>query len=103
MSATPSTHSSWDTNSGVRERLALLAELGPDLIPSSWGYNPTSDVWYYCGPHSPSRNVRRIRIVREAAESLRLIAQRGLDQASAMTFIGHPPTAPAAAGKEGRP
>lgn len=77
----------WDHASGIRERLALLAHLGPELNEGNWGYHPSRDYWYSCGPEMDRR---RINICQEGQESLYLIALRhGMDYAAAMARIGH--------------
>jgi hypothetical protein len=84
------TATKWDVQSGIRERLALLAQFGPDLDPHVWGYHSHRDHWYYCGP---PRDVagRGVRINHEGAKSLELIAERwNMDRATAMSFIGYP-------------
>lgn len=82
------TNNHFDTQSGIRERLALLAELGPALAASDWGYHPSRDYWYACG----AERVRRtIEVKQEGVASLDIIAQRfGMDRRAAMAFIGYP-------------
>lgn len=83
----------WDTESGVRERLALLADLGPNLKEGYWGYHPSRDYWYPCGPGSrdmPDAHRRTLyrEVNQEASESLRLIQERwGLDHEAALKRI----------------
>ncbi len=78
----------WDGNSGIRERLALLATYGHDLTPSSWGYNPSRDTWYFCGESNKSL---RGEVRQEGEASLALILNRwGIDRATAMSMIGYP-------------
>lgn len=79
----------WDTNSGIRERLALLASKGPDVDPSHWGYNPSRDIWCYCGP--VVKPIAALPVKQEGSASLAIIAERwNLDRPSAMRTIGHP-------------
>lgn len=82
----------WDTASGIRERLALLADLGPTLNEHHWGYHPSRDYWYSCGPESvehPEGCTTR-EVQQEGSASLAMIQERwGLDRAAAMARIGH--------------
>ena len=66
----------WDRQSGTRERLALLAAIGPTLNPHAWGYHPQRDEWYYCGPAAERPHVTAVEVEQEGAESLRLIFER---------------------------
>lgn len=79
----------WDNDSGVRERLALLADRGPTVKEQFWGYHPSGDYWYSCGPGETGERARH-EVNQEGADSLALIEQRwGLDRAAAMARIGH--------------
>lgn len=80
----------WDNNSGIRERLALLADRGPiTLNPDSWGYNPSRDRWYFCGPARPEQ-LGTIEVRQEGSASLALIQERwNMDRREAMAFIDH--------------
>lgn len=80
----------FDEGSGVRERLALLAERGPEMTPAAWGYNPSRDVWYYCGS-DPKIGRVRVEVRQEGSASLDIIATKhGMDRKTAMAFIGYP-------------
>lgn len=77
----------WDHSSGVRERLALLAEKGPGLIPHGWGYHPSRDFWYACGDDQRGN----VAVRQEGSASLALISERwNLNRVQAMEFIGYP-------------
>jgi hypothetical protein len=83
----------WAGESGIRERLALLAQFGTDFDPGNWGYHPSRDHWYYCGPREDltihSRGILNVK--QEGTRSLELIAERwNIDRATAMALIGHP-------------
>jgi len=79
----------WDHNSGVRERLALLAALGPVFEPVDWGYNSNRDVWYYCGPNRRQKG-RTIKVAQEGSGSLGIIAVKYLiERKEAMDLIGY--------------
>jgi hypothetical protein len=78
----------FDSQSGVRERLALLAQLGPTMTANDWGYNPSHDFWYACGTQT---RVAYLRIRQEGSASLDIIkAKWGMERASALAFIGYP-------------
>lgn len=82
----------WDHQSGIRERLALLAQWGTDFEPSLWGYHPSRDVWYYCGPAKDLASWGKdLKVRQEGVASLALILKRwNMDRATAMAFIGYP-------------
>jgi hypothetical protein len=83
----------WDNNSGIRERLALLAAQGPTLTPNDWGYNPSRDVWYQSSDRAIGSPVKRIEVKQEGSASLDIIERsHGLNYSAAMAFIGHPVT-----------
>lgn len=86
----------WDHQSGVRERLALLAAEGPDLNPALWGYHTSRDFWYACGDRmTRTAQGKRIDVKQEGVASLELIATRyGMDRRAAMQFIGYPERTP---------
>lgn len=88
------TQQHWDHQSGIRERLALLAQFGPtELNPHVWGYNPNRDIWYYCGEYrgSPAVAGRGVQVRQEGVASLALILERWqMGRADAMAFIGYP-------------
>ena len=85
-------HKIWDPASGIRERLALLAALGPTVNPHAWGYHAHQDYWYFCGERTTAQPTRKtIRVTQEGSASLGLIAVRYLmTRADAMALIGHP-------------
>lgn len=74
----------WDKQSGIRERLALLALIGPTIEPADWRYHPRADRWFhYVGPHCT--------VNQEGSVSLDLIASNWrLDRRAAMALIGYP-------------
>jgi len=79
--------SGWDAQSGVRERLAALAELGPTMEPRAWGYHASRDVWYACG----GQERRTFGVRQEGSASLAIIHERhGLERRAALIFIGYP-------------
>ncbi len=81
----------FDTQSGIRERLALVARLGPALDTSGWGYHPSRDFWYWCGSREEQPTIARVNVSQEGSESLRLIQERwSMDDQTAMAFIGYP-------------
>ena len=81
----------FDMNSGIRERLALLAEIGPKLAPDCWGYHTHRDYWYYCGGAREIQGKVKTEVKQEGQESLRLIQERwNMDRKTAMAFIGYP-------------
>ena len=74
----------WDEHSAIRERLFLLAALGPDLDPTAWRYYPRSDVWR-------ESLERTLAVSLDSRGSLAAIAKRwNLSRAEAMDFIGYP-------------
>lgn len=78
----------YDYSSGIRERLALLAALGPSLDSSDWGYHSSKDYWYYCGSTGERRT---IPVTQEGSASLALIEKCWhLSRVEAMEHIGHP-------------
>lgn len=80
----------FDKNSGIRERLALLAKVGPSEPFEQWSYNPHSDMWHASSEHS---TVLRLPIKQEGSASLELIRQHwGMNRQAAMAFIGYPET-----------
>lgn len=81
----------WDHQSGVRERLALLADIGPNLDPATWGYHPSRDFWYYCGGARERQGKVSAEVKQEGSASLALISERwNLNRVQAMEFIGYP-------------
>ena len=74
----------WNEDSGIRERLALLASRGPiTLVPVEWTYDPHRDIW--------SRGAQRVPVKQEGSASLALILERWhMDRVTAMAFIGYP-------------
>ncbi len=72
----------FDDKSGIRERLALLAAVGPGSC-DSWTYNPSSDSFHR--PH------RMIKVSQEGSASLDIIATRWhMTRRNAMRLIGYP-------------
>ena len=91
MTRVATTHTTFDHQSGVRERLALLAAIGPALDPSAWGYHPSRDFWYYCGGAREIQGAVQVTVKQEGSASLAIIAETwGMDRPSAMAFIGYP-------------
>lgn len=75
----------WDCNAGVRERLSLLALLGPGVKLEAWGYHPSKDYWYFCGAEGKQHIVKGLMPVSEA---LQLIATRWkMTEGAAFKFI----------------
>jgi hypothetical protein len=75
----------WYPNSGIRERLALLAVMGPTLDPREWRYEAGEDVWF------SRRQIARIRVSQEGTASLEILYRtHGLTRADAMALIGYP-------------
>lgn len=78
----------WDTQSGIRERLALLAIKGPEFHPNDYGYHPSKDFWYYCGANG-GRHVLQVK--QEGSASLALIQEKwNIARHEAMALIGYP-------------
>lgn len=78
----------FDNQSGIRERLALLAEVGPGAEFQYWGYHPSRDFWYY---HGPNEERRQVAVKQEGARSLELIAERWtIGRGDALALIGYP-------------
>lgn len=81
-----------DTKSGIRERLALLAAVGPNGA-NDWSYDPRFDRWFrfeYGGQMS------RLAVTQEGTASLSLIESRyRISRAAAMALIGYPEEHPA--------
>ncbi len=80
----------FDGASAIRERLALLAALGPNLTPSDWGYHPRRDFWYFCGDES-RRGRSMVSVKTEGSVSLDIIKERHkMSRRGALAFIGYP-------------
>ena len=78
----------WDRGSGTRERLALLAAIGPSLDPQCWGYHPTRDFWYYCGGAREIQGRVQVSHLPQAEESLTALAtQWSIDKETARDLI----------------
>lgn len=78
--------SAFDHNSGIRERLALLAEVGPHADVDRFQYDSHLDAWTL-----RAAPVKVLRVRQEGSRSLELIAERWhLDRRSAMAVIGYP-------------
>ena len=76
----------WHEQSGIRERLALLASRGPHNL-TEWDYNPRTDRWiragHMAGPY--------VEVKQEGSRSLELIEQKyKLNRREAMALIGYP-------------
>lgn len=71
----------WPDNTGVRERLFLLARI-EDPNPTDWIYNSRSDRW--------SNGTVGFKVSYEASTSLAMLADRGIDRQTAMERIGYP-------------
>lgn len=81
----------WDDRPAIRERLALLAAIGPERCKDDWQYNPSRDVWSL--PLSHPSGPSWIKVRTEGSASLAIILERwGLDRSAAMAFIGYPET-----------
>jgi hypothetical protein len=78
----------WDTESGARERLALLVAKGTGVHPQYWGYTPSRDYWYFCGPGASLQREQPIREIPPASESLAVLAERGISPEEAARLIG---------------
>ena len=77
----------FDSSSGLRERLALVAAIGPSVDPSRFAYDSHRDAWVVCGRNS----VRAVNIRQEGSASLELIQSKwGLGRKAAMELIGYP-------------
>jgi hypothetical protein len=81
----------WDHSSSLRERLALLAAIGPALDPRTWSYHYSRDVWYYCGEDTRASGSDYVTIRHNGSVSLALIAVKWqLNWAAAMALVGYP-------------
>ena len=81
----------WDHASGLRERLALLAAIGPTLEPSAWRYDSVNDAWYYRGGTREARGNDYVTIPQKGSVSLTLIANKwNVNWAAAMIIVGYP-------------
>ncbi len=77
--------SGWDLNSGIRERLALLANIGPTLRPTDWLYHPSYDAWQGLSGRA------HVAVTMEGSASLeRLLTRWGIPRADAMLMVGYP-------------
>lgn len=81
----------WDSRSAIRERLALLAALGPaelDAAAHEWAYDSHGDWWTH---ERFDENQLAIRVGQEAVESLAIIERKWwLGRKLALEFIGYP-------------
>jgi hypothetical protein len=78
--------STFDRNSGIRERLALLAEIGPTADADRFVYDSHRDAWTL-----RTAAVKVVKVRQEGSRSLEMIAERWkLDRKSAMAVIGYP-------------
>ena len=72
----------WSSDSGIRERLALLAARGPEDC-GHWAYDPHLDRWYRLG--------QRVYVKQEGSASLAIITECWhMDRSAAMELIGYP-------------
>jgi len=60
----------WDPCSGLRERLALLAQVGPVLDPATWAYTPRTNEWQYLGGALTIQGCVRVSAIAPPEESL---------------------------------
>jgi hypothetical protein len=81
----------WDETSGIRERLALLAAIGPALDPRAWRYNPSHKFWYYLEDAEAMPANEYVGVRQKGAVSLVLIANKWhMTRAEATTLVGYP-------------
>ena len=79
----------FDPNSGIRERLALLASQGP-TDATDWSYDTRFDCWFR---FERGGTMRRVKVTTEGSASLDKIATSwNIPRAEAMAFIGYPDT-----------
>lgn len=91
---------SFDHQAGVRERLALLAELGPHFNPNDYGYHPTRDVWYFCGNYKDAPPWRNLWVSEASASLERIKTRWNMDRQTALALVGFPDTSIAAQGEQ---
>jgi hypothetical protein len=82
--AAMSDHPCFDSRSGCRERLFLLAEIDPYATElDAYTYNTHTDKWH--------NGLRQLKVAIEAAASIARIAERhGLTRVQALRFVGYP-------------
>ena len=73
---------SFDSESGIRERLFLLSQISVHENPANWAYSPRLDSWQCASGETK-------KVAYEGSESLRRLAERGINYATAMKLIGH--------------
>jgi hypothetical protein len=76
---------SWDTHTGARERLFLIAHLtiyGYVIDPADWSYVPRVDTWRRNDGWS-------LKVKGNASSNLATLAALGVDGRSAMERIGY--------------
>ncbi len=77
----------WPKQSAIRERLALLANQGPDGC-EDWSYDPRFDRFFRM---ERGGDMRRVQVHQEGSASLALIEKHWkMDRKAAMSFIGYP-------------
>lgn len=69
----------------VRERLALLAVVGPGIL-TGWTYNPSTDTW----THADGQRIRVGAVGEGSASLARILADWQIDRRQAMQLIGFP-------------
>jgi len=75
------------SESGVRERLALLAARGPKDV-DDWSYDSRFDRWFR---YERGGAVRRTDVKQEGVASLAIILEKwGIGRAEALAMIGYP-------------
>ena len=76
----------FDERSAIRERLYLLSVLSDANDSANWAYDPRRDVWAHVSG-------REKHVKWEGSDSLKLLAQRGIERKQAMEMIGYPEAA----------
>lgn len=77
----------FDSKSGIRERLALLAAKGPEDC-ADWSYDSRFDRFFR---FERGGAMRRVDVKHEGSASLDQIAERWqMDRPAALAFIGYP-------------
>ena len=81
----------WDQASGIGERLALLAAIGPALDPRAWRYNRSHEFWYYVEDARAMPGNEYVGVHQNGSVSLTLIANKWhMNRAEAMALVGYP-------------
>ena len=90
----------WDQASGISERLALLAAIGPELDPRDWRYNRSHEFWYYRGDARGMPGNEYVGVHQKGSVSMTLIANKWhMNRAAAMILVGYPEGPDAGHGK----